>query len=258
MRMGNPALRRTLSKTQNGNMSVEVQPATHGGIAKKTILFAVITLIAAVATLLLMRYAIHVESGKLLSTLLVAAGVGSVLMIVLSVVIMFCPNSCNVLGSLYSVCQGVLLGLVVCMVNTVLPGVAFAAILGTLIVFVLSVVLNRYLSVRISGRFMRAMLVGFLSLFVVELVMLIVSLVNPELGLAANWWIQLLATVFCVFYASIMLIWDLQTADDIVQYGADKKYEWLVAFSLVTTLVYLYLEILELLIRLIAVFSDRN
>ncbi len=33
------------------------------------------------------------------------------------------------------------------------------------------------------------------------------------------------------------------------EYGADKKYEWLAAFSMVTTLMWLYLEILELLVK---------
>ncbi len=258
MRMSNPALRRTLSQTQNGNMSVETQPATHKGIAKKTILFAAITIVAVIATVLLLNYAIKIESESLLSTLLVSSSVAGVLMLVLSIVMIFAPGYCNVLGSVYSVCQGVLLGLVVCMVNTVLPGVAFAAVLGTMIVFVLTLVLNKYLSVRISNRFWRAMSVAFLSLFVVELATLIIYLVNPTLAIFTNWWIQLIATVFCVFYAAIMLIWDFQTADEIVQCGADKKYEWLVAFSLITTLVYLYLEILELLIRLIALFSDRS
>ncbi len=258
MRMGSPALRRTLSQTQNGNLSVDTQPATHKGIAKKTILFAALTIVAAIATVLLLNYAIDIENESLLSTLLVSACIGSVVMLVLSFIIMFVPRACNVLGAVYSVCQGVLLGLVVCMVNTVLPGVAFAAVLGTMIVFVLTLVLNKYLTVRISSRFWRAMSVAFLSLFIVELATLIIYLVNPSLGIFSAWWIQLLATAFCVFYAAVMLMWDFQMADDIVQYGADKKYEWLVAFSLVTTLVYLYLEILELLVRLIAVFSDRS
>lgn len=258
MRMSNPALRSTLSQTQNGNMSVETQPATHKGIAQKTVLYAAITIIAAIATVLLLNYAVKIESGALISTLAISAVVGSVVMLILSFVIMFVPSACNVLGSIYAVCQGILLGLVVCMVNTVLPGVAFAAILGTMIVFVLTIVLNKYLGVRISNKFWRAMAIAFLSLFVVELATLVIYLVNPTFAIFSNWWIQLIATMFCVFYAAIMLMWDLQTADEIVQFGADKKYEWLVAFSLVTTLVYLYLEILELLIRLIAIFGDRS
>ncbi len=52
-----------------------------------------------------------------------------------------------------------------------------------------------------------------------------------------------------------MLFWDLQNIDYIVQSGADKKYEWNVAFSLVTTLIYMYVEILELLVRIMALFS---
>lgn len=258
MRMNNLALRRTLSQTKNGNMSVETRPATHVGIAKKAVLFAAITILAAIATVVLLQYSIVIENTKLLGTLLVASCIAGAMMIVLSIVMFFAPGSCGVLGSLFSVCQGILLGLVVNMVDIVLPGVAFAAVLGTMIVFVLSLVLNKYLNVRISGKFWRVMFIAFVSLFAIELVTLVLYFINPELGIFTNWWIQLVATAFCVFYASVMLMWDLQAADEIVQYGADKKYEWLVAFSLVTTLVYLYLEILELLVRLIAIFGDRR
>lgn len=258
MRMGNPALRKTLSRAQKGEIAVEVEPATHGGIARKSVLFAALTVVSAVATMLLLTHAIQIESERLLSTLLISAGIGAFLMLVLSVAIMFAPAACGALGSVYSVCQGVLLGIVVCLINSVFPGVAFAAILGTIIVFVLAVVLNKALSVRISNRLWRSLFIAFLALIAVEVIMLIVSLFNGGVDVWANFWIQLGITVFCVFYASVMLMWDLQTADDVVNVGADKRYEWLVAFSLVTTLVYLYLEILELLVRLIILFGDRN
>ena len=47
-----------------------------------------------------------------------------------------------------------------------------------------------------------------------------------------------------------MIMVDLNNMKLLVDNSADKKYEWLAAFSLVTTLMWLYLEILELLVKL--------
>lgn len=55
-----------------------------------------------------------------------------------------------------------------------------------------------------------------------------------------------------------MLMWDMQNIDYLVKSGADKKYEWNVAFSLVTTLIYLYVEMLELLLRLVMLFGKNK
>ena len=48
---------------------------------------------------------------------------------------------------------------------------------------------------------------------------------------------------------------DLQSAEAIVAGGVDKSYEWNVSFAIVTTLIYIYVEILELLVRLAAIFG---
>ena len=54
-----------------------------------------------------------------------------------------------------------------------------------------------------------------------------------------------------------MIMVDLNNMHLLEENGADKKYEWYAAFSLVTTLMWLYLEILELLMKL-ALLSKRD
>lgn len=257
--MGNPTMRKMVRRAENGEIAVEVQPASYAGIAGKSVFFAGLTIVAAVLAVVLLNYAVKIESAELLVTLLIAAGCCIVPMLIFSIVIAFVPTTVKVLGSLYSLVQGFLLGLMVCLVDALFPGVAFAAILGTMIVFVVSVVMNKLLSARVKGAMWKVLMVGFVSLLLVEVIVLIASLfVGAESALMTNFLVQLIVTVFCVFYASVMLMWDLQAANDIVTLGADKRYEWIVAFSLVTTLVYLYIELLELLVRLLAIFGKKD
>ena len=48
MRMGNPSVRRWVTKSQQGDMGAEIQPATYKGVYGKAALFAFITIITAI------------------------------------------------------------------------------------------------------------------------------------------------------------------------------------------------------------------
>lgn len=258
MRMGNPTVRRWVSKSQRGEMGVEIQPATYKGVYGKTALFAALTIISAIAVELIMLWAIN--SGLIAEALMVvgiATAVVCVPLIIMAFVIAFVPSTAKVLGIIYSILQGGLLGLLALFVDIFFPGIAFAAFVGTAIVFIVSVAVNRLLEVKISSRFLRGLMIAFFSILLVQLVMWIMS-VAGVFNYTAYLWIQLVASSLCIIWATIMLAWDLQSIDYLVRAGADKKYEWNVAFSLVTTLVYLYVEILELLVRLVMLFGSKK
>ena len=49
-----------------------------------------------------------------------------------------------------------------------------------------------------------------------------------------------------------MLILDFDRAQQLVQMGAPKNYEWTVALGLMVTIVWIYLEVLKLLVILLS------
>ena len=75
-----------------------------------------------------------------------------------------------VCGILYTALQGLLLGALVCVVDIFMPGLALIAVLGTLIVFVVALLLNKVLEVRISSKVMRGVIIAFISLLLVSAV----------------------------------------------------------------------------------------
>ena len=81
----------------------------------------------------------------------------------------------------------------------------------------------------------------------------VIYAVNPSF--TAYWWLEIIISAICIILATIMLMGNLQSADGMVAGGIDKSYEWNVSFAIVTTLIYIYVEILELLIRLAAIFG---
>ena len=189
--------------------------------------------------------------------LLVGVAISAIPMIVIAFVIAFVPSTAKVLGSIYCIMQGLCLGLMVYFIDSLYPGIAFAAVLGTIVVFVMTIVLNQYLEVRVSNRFFRACFIAFCSLIVVELIMLVLSLFGIVM-FSQLIWLQVLISAICVFMAAVTLMWDLQNVENMVNCGVDKRYEWNVSFSLITTLIYLYIEILELLLRLAMIFGKNR
>ena len=259
MRMGNPSLRRWVSKSQRGELET-FEPATYKGVYGKSAIFGLLTLIAAIATEFTVYYLMQNDLPSALIGVGIGTAVCSIVLLVMSLVIMFVPSSVKVLGMIYSVLQGDLLGCLALFGDILaVPGISLAALLGTAIVFLISLAVNKLLEVKISSRFMRGLMVAFFSLLIVELVMWMLTAFGViSYESSTLWWIQLAISAICVIWATIMLTWDLQNIDYLVQSGADKKYEWNVAFSLVTTLVYLYLEILELLLRLVMLFGNKK
>lgn len=257
MRLGNPALRSWVRKSSSGVLGVEDKAATYGGIYLKSAIFAILTIIAAVATEVGVLYAIGSEHYEFLVYIGIAALASSVVLLVLALIIAFVPTTAKVLGVIYSLLQGAVLGLYASLIDIFVPGIAFAAFLATAAVFIVSLIVNKLTRVRISSGFMRGLMVAFFSLLIIQLVMFLLSLFGV-FNYAAYFWVQFIVCALSIVWATVMLFWDLQNIDYMVQTGADKKYEWNVAFSLVTTLIYMYIEILELLLRLAALFSKNK
>lgn len=255
MRTSNFAVNHLQNKASNGQMAVgeNSTPATASGIIVKSVIYGLITIAATLITYFIMNNALKTGNVESLSVLLIIAGIAGVPMFILSLIINFVPRSAMICGFIYTALQGILLGVMVCLVDLVLPGVSLVAVLGTGIVFVVALLLNKVLEVRISSGFLRGVVIAFISLLLVSAIIGVIYAVNPSF--TQYWWLEIIISAICIILATIMLMGNLQSADAMVAGGVDKSYEWNVSFAIVTTLIYIYVEILELLIRLAAIFG---
>lgn len=258
MRMGSAAVRGLEKKAVNGQLSVQSgNAASYKGIVIKSLVYGIVTLAAALITYFIMNNAFAIGDADTLGVLLIIAACSGVPMLILAFVIAFAPGTVMVCGILYTAIQGLFLGTLVCLVDIVYPGIALVAVMGTLIVFVVALLLNRVLEVKVSSKFMRGVIIAFVSMVIVSAIAGIIYAFDSEF-FGAYMWLEVIVSAICIILATVMLMGDLQSAEAMVTGGIDKKYEWNVAFAIVTTLTYIYLEILELLIRLAAIFGKNN
>lgn len=158
-------------------------------------------------------------------------------------------------GIIYCVLEGILLGTISLFAETIIPGVAFAAILATLSVLMIVSTLYTTGIVKVNRTFVRFLSIFSFSALLLWIILLLISLVAPTFfnifGNTNTGLIVLISTVF-IFLATLYLFWDLEKIRNIVEGGHPKQMEWFGAFGLIFTLIWLYVQILRILLMILA------
>ncbi len=255
---GNPSLRRVVRGSENGKYAAEDNAVVSmKGMAWKSVILCVVTIISAVVSAVLLYHFIDTENANALLTLLLILAFSAIPLIIISFVIMFVPKTAGVLGFVYCILEGLVMGVTSALIDLVLPGVAIMAFLGTCVVFLVSWLVFSLLGEKLSGNFIKFVLIAFISLILLEGIGYLLSFIPVFEAVMNNIWVQLAVSAVMILWAAFLIMIDLNNMKRLEENFADKKYEWFAAFSLVTTLMWLYLEILELIVK-IAYLAKRD
>lgn len=154
---------------------------------------------------------------------------------------------------IYALMQGVFIGAISGLYETLYgDGIVSTAMISTLGVFLAMGFLYRSGLVRVTSRFRRVMFTMLLGLLISSLVLFLISLI-AGFGTLSLGFLLVIAAVSTVI-ASLYLLIDFDNISMMIETGADRQYEWVMALSLMVTLVWLYVELL----RLIAILSNRR
>jgi len=148
---------------------------------------------------------------------------------------------------LYSAAMGVALGGISGIFDAIYPGIAAQAIIGTAGVFVGMLVVYKTGAVRVTPRFTKWLMGALIGVTVLMVANLVASLFGVNLGLRDGSWLSIVFSLVVIAVASFSLLLDFDQADQAIRGGAPAKLAWYIAFGLMTTLVWLYIEILRLL-----------
>ena len=159
----------------------------------------------------------------------------------------------------YAAAEGVFLGGISYMYDQWAQGSGYEglvsqAIIGTLVAFVVMLALYKSRLVKVDGRFVKIMMVAMVSYLVIALA----SFVSALFGVGGGWGfygVGGLGIVLCmlgVALAAFSLMLDFESINRGIQAGLPARESWRMAFGLLVTLIWLYLEILRLLALLAA------
>ncbi len=179
---------------------------------------------------------------------------GAITGFILALVIIFTGSTNPVLISTYAILQGLVLGGITWIYEIYFPGIGILAVVLTLGILGAMLVIYRAGLISWSKNLQIAVyssLSAIVLIYLVDIIGLFLGFRVPVIHEASP--LGILFSLFVVGIASLCLVADFDFIERGVERGAPKQLEWRAAFGLMVTLIWLYLEILELLAKLAAV-----
>ncbi|GAA1998537.1 Bax inhibitor-1/YccA family protein [Brevibacterium samyangense] len=175
--------------------------------------------------------------------------------LVIGLVIAFKREPSKGLVLAYSGIEGIALGGISGIFNAIYPGIVTQAVLATLSVFAVCFALYKFRIVRVSSGFMKFLMFAVAGYAVFSIVNFVFSLATGTSGargiditiMGVTMPLGILISGVAVILAALTLITDFQSIEAGIRQRVPEKYSWLFAFSLMTSLVWLYIEILRIL-----------
>lgn len=172
--------------------------------------------------------------------------IGMLVGLVLSLVIIFKQMANPGMVLAYSAAEGVFLGAITGVFEALVPGIAFQAILGTALVFIVMLVVYKTGAVRVTPKLTKWIIGATVAAAGLMLINLVASLFGLNM-LRDGGTMAIIFSIIVIGIAAFNFLLDFDMADQMIRNGMPAKFAWLAAFGLMTTLVWLYLEILRLL-----------
>jgi uncharacterized YccA/Bax inhibitor family protein len=139
----------------------------------------------------------------------------------------------------YAACQGLALGSISYAFEAQYPGIVSQAVLGTACAFGGVLLAYRSGKIRVTPKFTRIMMGALIGYLVFAVITMFTGRPGGSLGF--------LVSVAAVALASLFIVMDLDQIEKAVAARVPQEESWRMAFGLMVTLVWLYLEVLRLI-----------
>jgi len=167
---------------------------------------------------------------------------------VLAIITIFNPRMAIVTGPIYTVAQGIFLGSMSKAYEAEWGGIVMTAILATISVFIVMLVLFTTRTITVTNKLRSVIIGATLGIALFYLASFLFALIGVEIPFVWEGGIGgILFSVFVVGIAALNLLLDFDMIERGVAMGAPKYMNWFGAFSLMITIIWLYIEILRLL-----------
>jgi uncharacterized YccA/Bax inhibitor family protein len=148
----------------------------------------------------------------------------------------------------YAAVEGVFLGAISEAFNQRFEGgIVMQAVIGTFGVFAGMLVVYKTGAIRVTPKFTRFMIGALVGVLVLMVFNLIAAMLGFDTGLRNGGPLAIVFSLVVIGVAAFSLLLDFDMADEAIRRGAPAKFAWYIAFGLLVTVVWLYLEIRRLL-----------
>lgn len=238
--MANPVLSRTDFARARANPALGTM-TLNGTIARTGILIFLAALSAA---------GIWVTAGSIGPSVSTAITIAAIAALVVAMATVFVPRWAPITAPIYAIVEGTLLGAVTVLINQRYAGLPLTALGLTFVAGAVMLTLYARRIVRVTQRFRAIVMGAIFAIFGYY----ILAWIGHFFGFNApllqdSGWLSIGFSVVVVGVASLSFLLDFDMIEQAVQHGAPAYFEWYGAFGVLVTFVWLYLEILNLLMK---------
>lgn len=245
LRSSNPALNRdifartSVSQTQEGAMTIK-------GTVNKSIIMLLIVLGTASITWK------QAAAGANVNVLMFVGAIGG---LIVALVGIFKKEWTPVAAPIYAALEGLFLGGISAMYSHYFNGIVMQAVgltFGTLFALLFAYKAG---IIRATAKFKKGVIAATGGVFLLYMMTWLLGMFGIQMGfLHSGGIVSILISLVIVVIAALNLVLDFDTIEEGAKSNAPKYMEWYGAFSLMITLIWLYLEIL----RLLALLTGRD
>jgi uncharacterized YccA/Bax inhibitor family protein len=167
--------------------------------------------------------------------------------LVLGLVIAFKQIASPIATLSYAALYGVALGAISEIFEAQYHGIVMQALVGTFGVFAGMLIVYKTGAIKVTPKLTRWIIGAMVGVLVLMLFNLGASLFGFNTGLRDGGALGIIFSLVVIGVAAFSLLLDFDMADEAIRRGAPAKFAWYIAFGLLVTVVWLYLEILRLL-----------
>lgn len=256
MRVGN----NYVFKKAGSFTGLSAENATMKGVSLKTVFLLLITIATTVLSMTFGKVS-HIASGGII---LAGYILSPILTFVLSITMSLTPKSAKFLAVPYAIFEGLSIGSISIILTYVLGGNKAGMLLGlalfiTISIFLVGAILYSTGIVKITTKFRRFMFIMLIGLVIVTSLISIASIFSTTLYalFLGDSTLSIVITIISIIVASAYTLISFDNAYSIVESSLDKDYEWYASFGIILNVIWLFYEILRLLLIILS-RSSRN
>lgn len=236
MARNNPMFK-TMKKVRSNEDSTSIT-----GVIVKT--FIVLAMLFATSAFAFMK----TTAGEFTSGSFMGMFIGSLLVgLVLAIATAFKPKIAPVTAPIYGAVEGIVLGFLTALLESKYPGIAFQAILATVGVLFAMLFLYGTRIIKPTPTLLRGITIATFGVLIMYLLTMILGLFGVNVAFMHDSGpLSIIISLVVVGIAAFNLIQDFYYIEEYTKQGAPKYMEWFSAMTLTITLVWLYVEILDL------------
>ena len=191
------------------------------------------------------------------------AGMALIISVIAPLFAWFFRSAIPVVGTFYALCEGYTIGFLTSMLAPQYQWISAAALVITILVVGAMLFLYARRIIIVGKKFRTVVTAVFITMILGGILTSILYmipftrvLISPILTFMGNPLISLGLSIVFLIVAALFLLVDFSVIEECIERGISSKFEWMAAFGLTYTIIYIYFRVLDLILKIVSMTKN--